>query len=432
MTAAAPKVFINYRRGETAGHAGRLYDALVVRFGEDNVFIDVEMEPGVDFVEKIVGVVGACDVLLVVIGPRWAAPAEGASRPRIAEPDDFVRLEIRTALQRADVRVVPVLVADAHMPDAEILPEDLKALSHRNALELSDLRWRDEVEHLMEAIDGGGKREEPAPRRSLTRRQAQIGGALAALIVAVIALLALRSDDPGSPSATTTAFKPVRLTVVRPGEAPPPTPVRLSRAGQQWVGTFEGNKDERVALDLRDVSERLSGTISILDRADFKVLDGSTGGGLILSAGCESPMGCQPATLKRSGPHRVVIRADRGAGSLRLRLYKVEPDVKKEVKLGKPVDVQLSVGQAGSVTFDARAPARILVRLTSIDLSGHVVVLGPDGQRLSDEPATLIDAGGSMLLGPRRVGRGTYTIYIRGADNATGGLRVEVEPAPGG
>ncbi len=65
-----PKVFITYRREETGPHAGRLYDAMVARFGEDNVFMDVDMAPGVDFVERITEAVGACRVLIVVMGPQ--------------------------------------------------------------------------------------------------------------------------------------------------------------------------------------------------------------------------------------------------------------------------------------------------------------------------------------------------------------------------
>ena len=93
------KVFITYRREETAGHAGRLYDAMVARFGEDNVFMDVDMAPGVDFVERITEAVAACHVLIVVMGPRWATVEDEQGRARLADPEDFVRLEVETALQ---------------------------------------------------------------------------------------------------------------------------------------------------------------------------------------------------------------------------------------------------------------------------------------------------------------------------------------------
>ncbi|MDX6691493.1 MAG: hypothetical protein QOG15_2950 [Solirubrobacteraceae bacterium] len=426
MTAGAPKVFISYRRGESAGHAGRLYDALVARFGEDNVFIDVEMEPGVDFVEKLVGVVGACDVLLVVIGPRWAAPADGAGLPRIAEADDFVRLEIRTALQRSDVRVVPLLVADARMPDPEALPDDLRALAHRNAVELSDLRWRDEVEHLMEAIGGTTSREQPAPRRGVTRRQAWIGSVLAAVVVAVIALVALRSGDSGSPGATTTAAgKAVPLTVARPGAVPPAATVRIARAGQEWAGTFNGRAGERLAVDMRGVSRALSATMTITDSADAKVFEYQTEEGLILPERCQSPLGCQPASLKVTGPHRVVIHGDSGAGELRLRLYEVPRIQSRHVGFAEPARLDLAVGQTGSVAFRSpRAGTRVVVHVTHITLGGFISIADATGHELGQRD--LDTSTGFMDLPVTLPRGGTYTIHVRGNQREMGGVSVEV------
>jgi hypothetical protein len=152
-SAAEPRVFITYRREDTAAHAGRLYDAMVARFGEDNVFMDVDMAPGVDFVERIKKAVGACHVLIVVMGPRWATVKDQNGRARIADPEDFVRLEVETALRRPDVTPIPVLVSGALMPNREDLPEEVRAITRRNALELSDLRWRQDVGRLMSTLD---------------------------------------------------------------------------------------------------------------------------------------------------------------------------------------------------------------------------------------------------------------------------------------
>ena len=167
-----PKVFISYRRAETAGHAGRLYDAMAARFGESNVFMDVDMQPGVDFVERIRSVVAACHVLLVVIGPDWARHCHGETQPRLADPEDFVRLEVATALSRDDVTVIPLLVERASMPEPEDLPENLRALTRRNALELSDLRWHDDAGRLMGVIEQLLAEAEPegAPPRPRRRR----------------------------------------------------------------------------------------------------------------------------------------------------------------------------------------------------------------------------------------------------------------------
>jgi len=153
VNVATPKVFISYRREETAGHAGRLYDAIGARFGERNVFMDVDLAPGIDFVEQITEAVGACDALLVVMGPTWATTLDDRGHARLADPNDFVRLELETALRRPDVRVIPLLVAGARMPDPDDLPESVRTLARRNALGLSDLRWRDDVRRLVSTLE---------------------------------------------------------------------------------------------------------------------------------------------------------------------------------------------------------------------------------------------------------------------------------------
>jgi hypothetical protein len=149
----APRVFICYRREDTAAHAGRLYDAMVNRFGERNVFMDVDMAPGVDFVERITEVVSACQVLIVVMGPNWATVEDEDGAVRIADPDDFVRVEVETALRRPDVTPIPVLVSEARMPKREDLPPELQSLARRNALEMSNSRWRYDVDRLNSTLD---------------------------------------------------------------------------------------------------------------------------------------------------------------------------------------------------------------------------------------------------------------------------------------
>lgn len=151
--ATAQKVFICYRREETAAHAGRLYDAMVNRFGEGNVFMDVELAPGVDFVERITEVVSGCLALIVVMGPKWATAEDGDGSRRIEDPADFVRLEVETGLRHPEVMPIPVLVSGARMPRKEILPEPLQPLTRRNALDMSDARWAYDVGRLFQTLD---------------------------------------------------------------------------------------------------------------------------------------------------------------------------------------------------------------------------------------------------------------------------------------
>ena len=147
------RVFISYRRQDSAAYAGRIYDAMVARFGEHNVFMDLDLAPGVDFVERITEAVSACQVLVEVIGPTWATVKGDEGEIRIADPEDFVRLELEIALKRPEVTVIPVLVSGAQMPDRRDLPPELGAMARRNALELSDRRWQYDVGQLISALE---------------------------------------------------------------------------------------------------------------------------------------------------------------------------------------------------------------------------------------------------------------------------------------
>jgi TIR domain-containing protein len=172
-------IFINYRREDSAGHAGRLFDGLSRHFA-GRLFMDVDtLEPGVDFVEAIEQAVGACEVLIVVIGREWLTCTDKAGHRRLDNPDDFVRLEVESALSR-QIRVIPVLVQDTPMPRADELPPSLAKLARRNAIELSDARWSYDVDRLAETVEevledtgatapaSGPRRETPPPPAALT------------------------------------------------------------------------------------------------------------------------------------------------------------------------------------------------------------------------------------------------------------------------
>ena len=92
------KIFISYRRDDSAGYAGRLFDNLSAHFGKDQIFMDIDrIEPGEDFVQVIETAVGSCDVLIALIGRHWLTVTDGTVR-RLDNPNDFVRLEIAAAL----------------------------------------------------------------------------------------------------------------------------------------------------------------------------------------------------------------------------------------------------------------------------------------------------------------------------------------------
>ena len=146
-------IFISYRREESAAQAGRLYDRLSDRFGEDRVFMDVDsIAIGTDFTRAVIRAVSGCNILLALIGRNWPAITDSTGRRRIDDPDDFVRVEIETALHR-DIRVVPVLVDGAVLPQAGDLPPSLRSLIQRQALGLSHAGFRLEVSRLIAAVE---------------------------------------------------------------------------------------------------------------------------------------------------------------------------------------------------------------------------------------------------------------------------------------
>jgi hypothetical protein len=147
------QIFISYRRDDASYPAGRLYDRLSAHFLQNQIFIDVDnLEPGADFVEAIEASVGSCDAFIAVIGKRWLSSSDEEGKPRLDNPDDFVRLEIATALKR-NIRVIPVLVDGALMPRSSDLPDDLKLLVRRNAVEVSHSRFNPDLGRLIAALE---------------------------------------------------------------------------------------------------------------------------------------------------------------------------------------------------------------------------------------------------------------------------------------
>lgn len=145
-------IFISYRREDSEGEAGRLFDDLVAVFGEESVFMDVAaIEVGRDFRKAIDDSVATCGVLLAVVGKGWVDAKNAAGNRRLDDPSDFVRLETASALKR-DIPVVPVLVRGATMPRPEELPDDLKEFAYRNGCELTHPRWSSDVQLLVNAL----------------------------------------------------------------------------------------------------------------------------------------------------------------------------------------------------------------------------------------------------------------------------------------
>jgi len=145
-----PKVFISYRRSDSQAQTGRLYDRLNRAF-PGMFFRDVsEIGVGVDFVAHVERAVGASVALIAVIGPDWTKAADERGR-RLDDTNDFVRVEIRTALARK-IRIIPVLVGDAEMVSEDELPEDLRPFSRWNAIRIVEDYYDEAIDKLVRSL----------------------------------------------------------------------------------------------------------------------------------------------------------------------------------------------------------------------------------------------------------------------------------------
>lgn len=133
MSQGQSTIILSYRREDSAGVTGRIFDRLLQEFGSDRVFMDIDSMPaGVDFHEHLQAMLADCGALLVVIGKSWRSQRKGQDA-RIMDPDDWVRIEVETALERS-IPVVPLLIDGATLPGRDQLPETLWPLLRRNAL----------------------------------------------------------------------------------------------------------------------------------------------------------------------------------------------------------------------------------------------------------------------------------------------------------
>ncbi|MGH8917889.1 MAG: TIR domain-containing protein [Actinomycetes bacterium] len=153
MAGATRAVFLSYRREDTRHLAGRLADRLTEWLGPQQVFMDVDtIDPGADFATTIAREVASCRILIALIGPTWATATDRRQRRRLDDPDDFVVLEIRAALERG-IPVIPVLVDGAMMPERGELPDALQGLARRNAMRLDHDTFRSDITVVLTAVD---------------------------------------------------------------------------------------------------------------------------------------------------------------------------------------------------------------------------------------------------------------------------------------
>jgi DNA-binding beta-propeller fold protein YncE len=244
-------IFISYRRDDEPAAAGRLYDALVAALGARSVFIDVDgIKPGVDFVEVLEEVLSRCDVLVAVVGRRWLEARDAEGRLRLADPEDFVRLELIRALERSkehgDIRLLPLCVEGARMPRPDELPPELASFARLQAFSLRHVTWRSDVEHLLEWLQAQAPEETWATRArrrlglsTLSRRAARLVAAAAALaaaagVAAVVLAVSGGKEQPQGIGEVSGAPTPLQ------GK---PTAIAAG-AGAIWVAEINGVVEE--------------------------------------------------------------------------------------------------------------------------------------------------------------------------------------------
>lgn len=186
-TKKANSIFISYRRQDAAATAGRIADRLKQLFPKLNIFHDVEtIKGGEDFSQKIFTSIEESDVVICLIGRRWAMTSDGVNR--LNDEKDYVALEVQAALD-CDCKVYPVLLNDTKMPSEDILPSKIRGLSMLNAMELRDSRFSDDLSHIIEAIFSVSKNKQQKKFVPLLIRSLVVGVPLGLFLVFIVAQL---------------------------------------------------------------------------------------------------------------------------------------------------------------------------------------------------------------------------------------------------
>ena len=146
-----PEIFISYRHGDAAGYTLLLHQELVKRFGHEHIFIDNNIPPGEDWYETVKEAASTCKALIVVIGKEWFALLNQRASTEEQSPD-YLRMEILTALRRK-IKIFPILVDGARMPEPHELPPELADLTVHQYLEVGRLTWKWGFDYLIQALE---------------------------------------------------------------------------------------------------------------------------------------------------------------------------------------------------------------------------------------------------------------------------------------
>jgi hypothetical protein len=215
VTARLPRIFISYRREDSAGDAGRLADHLNRRFGSASVFLDIDtIDPGADFERVLTSSLQETAAMLVVIGPRWTALVKADGSRRLDDPNDYVRREVEAAVGR-DIPVVPVLVQGARLPRKEDLPESLAALVKRQVATLDHAEFHDDAERLCDRLAKVIVVEDPPGRRA-ARKWWPVAAVVAAVALGLVVYQTTNGTGVTTGSSVNTADAAATPPAVQP------------------------------------------------------------------------------------------------------------------------------------------------------------------------------------------------------------------------
>jgi hypothetical protein len=193
------KIFISYRRQDSAANVLGIAQYLEHEFGRKNVFVDVDMRAGANFPSVLEQRLAECKVMLVLIGPDWINARDENGQRRLDDPDDWVRLEIAHALKRK-ISVIPVRIDGSALPSKGMLPDEIRGLLNHQAASVTLAGFRHEMSGLVRDI-----RSIPSAR-SWRRYAALAAGLLlvgGAVVLAPASLERFRSLVPTQPSEMT-------------------------------------------------------------------------------------------------------------------------------------------------------------------------------------------------------------------------------------
>ena len=149
------KIVLSYRRDDSGTVTNWLTEKLVERYGREAIFRDIDsIQPTENFRKRIGRALRDCDFVVAIVGPGWVGRCGDDGKARIHADNDWVRVEVETALQ-LDIPLLPVLVEGAEMPQPDALPASLREMTEINALPISSAssRFYDDLERLFAAIE---------------------------------------------------------------------------------------------------------------------------------------------------------------------------------------------------------------------------------------------------------------------------------------